>query len=151
MLALCPTAGAVMMGCKMAPWTRRQYRGVPGKRPSLSPQADLVFGSPQLTAQNTRGNLRLPAYTTSSCVQAWLRVALGYHTSEQVAAGAALGCAAAAAWRCLGAAVLPAVRQAPAAEKAAQALGMLALASFGVRTMAQEQGLLKRMYFLGRA
>lgn len=69
-------------------------------------------------------------------MQAWLRVELGYHTGEQVAAGAALGCATAAAWHRLGAAVaLPALAQAPAAERAFQALALLALAVFGVRNV----------------
>ena len=71
-------------------------------------------------------------------VQAWLRVALGYHTSEQVAAGAALGCASAAAWHRLGAAVaLPALARAPAAECAFQALALAALAAFGARNVAR--------------
>ena len=69
-------------------------------------------------------------------MQAWLRVELGYHTSEQVAAGAALGCASAAAWQRLGAtAALPTLARAPAAERAFQALALLALAAFGVRNV----------------
>ena len=51
---------------------------------------------------------------TTNCSQAWLRVALGYHTVAQVAVGWVVGGGSAAAWHAWGRRVaLPAVRQSP--------------------------------------
>ena len=58
------------------------------------------------------------------CAQAWLRVALGFHTVPQVVAGAALGAATAAAWhRLFAAAVLPALARRPELARALQGHG----------------------------
>lgn len=48
------------------------------------------------------------------CLQAWLRVALGYHTVAQVAVGWVVGGGSAAAWHAWGRRVaLPAAQQSP--------------------------------------
>lgn len=56
--------------------------------------------------------IQAPTHSHAPCpCQTWLRVALGYHTWPQVAAGAVLGAASGAGWFALGAAsALPALR-----------------------------------------
>lgn len=72
------------------------------------------------------------------CAQAWLRVALGFHTLPQVVAGAALGAATAAAWhRLFAAAILPALARRPELARALQGTVALMTATFVLRHVLQ--------------
>lgn len=79
-----------------------------------------------------------PLLTARALPQAWLRVALGFHSAAQVLAGAALGAATAAAWHRLGAErALPAAARQPALAWVLRGATALALALFALRIVLQ--------------
>ncbi len=89
-------------------------------------------------AQNLGIKVYISQLTARASPQAWLRVALGFHSAAQVLAGAALGAATAAAWHRLGAErALPAVARQPALAWALRGTTALALALFALRIVLQ--------------